>query len=145
MQPLTGDPLWKARLAEDRQREYQAYIHSPGWYERRDACLKRAKGKCEVCRIRKARHAHHLTYARFRNEPPEDLQAICRKCHYEIHAPYPWMARKRARAQGKSRKSANRRNLPAIWDPAWCALAQRRLAESPGDIRASLIASYAHG
>lgn len=60
-------------------------MHSPSWYVKRKACIDRAGGICEICKKRKAVHAHHLIYNRFGFELPEDLQAVCLPCHEDIH------------------------------------------------------------
>lgn len=64
---------------------YDRYMRSPEWYARRKACLKRANGMCQSCLTAKAVHAHHLTYARFQHELPDDLLAVCLPCHEKIH------------------------------------------------------------
>lgn len=65
---------------------YSGYLSSPLWRERRDLIIQRAKGECEVCRTRAAYQIHHLTYARVGRELPDDLVAVCDRCHDEYHA-----------------------------------------------------------
>jgi 5-methylcytosine-specific restriction endonuclease McrA len=69
----------------ERQKRYHAYLRSPEWRERRRVVLARAGGRCERCKLRKAREVHHLTYVRIFNEPPSDLQALCGICHDDAH------------------------------------------------------------
>jgi hypothetical protein len=71
--------------AFNRQSGYQWYLGSAFWRERREAALRRAKGICERCKSRSATHIHHLTYIRIFKERPDDLMALCQKCHEEVH------------------------------------------------------------
>lgn len=66
---------------------YQAYLCSPEWWQRRDAVMERAGGRCEKCHYATADHVHHLTYIRKYHERLEDLIAICEECHTAIHRP----------------------------------------------------------
>lgn len=82
---------WHAERAErverDAQwwRDYDAYLQSPEWAERRRRVLRRAGGICEGCLTNRATQVHHLTYARVRAEMLFDLVAICGDCHERIH------------------------------------------------------------
>jgi 5-methylcytosine-specific restriction endonuclease McrA len=71
---------------ERRQREYRQYLRSEGWMLRRQVALDRARGFCEDCGARGSLDVHHRTYKRKGNERPEDLVAVCRRCHKERHA-----------------------------------------------------------
>jgi 5-methylcytosine-specific restriction endonuclease McrA len=75
--------------AFDRRRAYQWYLGSVIWKKRSFACLERANGICERCGKRPATEAHHITYIRVFNEHPDDLQALCRECHEEVHLGKP--------------------------------------------------------
>lgn len=66
--------------------EYQEYLRSPRWRDKRAAVMRRAKGRCEYCRDRRARHVHHVTYARIFREPLRDLAALCVRCHKKAHS-----------------------------------------------------------
>lgn len=78
--------------------QYQAYIDSPEWQEKRRAVLERDEHRCTRCgrrngdrdqRIegRKAvLHVHHLTYVRLGNESLGDLLVLCEHCHMQEHA-----------------------------------------------------------
>ena len=70
---------------KQRQREYGQYLRSPGWKQRRQVALDRAGGFCEDCGARTSLDVHHRTYKRKGNERPEDLVAVCRRCHGERH------------------------------------------------------------
>jgi hypothetical protein len=63
-------------------RAYQDYVRSPEWRQLRKQVLIRANGRCERCGLlARPLTIHHLTYERFRNERPTDLQVICNPCH----------------------------------------------------------------
>lgn len=65
---------------------YNEYLKSAIWAEVRRRVIARVRGGlCEVCRAAAATDAHHLTYDRAGHERWGDLQAVCLKCHEEIH------------------------------------------------------------
>lgn len=66
--------------------EYNRYLKSPEWQQKRQAVIRRAEGRCELCGMRKPIQVHHLTYARMRHELPEDLAALCFDCHKRQHS-----------------------------------------------------------
>jgi 5-methylcytosine-specific restriction endonuclease McrA len=68
---------------------YQWYLGSKFWRERRVDAFRRAKGICEHCNTRPATEVHHRTYIRVFNEHPNDLVALCRPCHADIHFKTP--------------------------------------------------------
>jgi len=65
--------------------EYQAYLNSPKWQSKRRQVLQRAKHLCERCKKAQAIQVHHKTYERIFCERLSDLQAVCGRCHMEIH------------------------------------------------------------
>jgi 5-methylcytosine-specific restriction endonuclease McrA len=78
------------RNATNDQKEwhkiYYRYLKSAIWQEKRKDTLKRAKGKCEKCKISfiddSNLDVHHISYDRVGgNEKPEDLQVLCYQCH----------------------------------------------------------------
>jgi hypothetical protein len=75
--------------AFNRRSTYQWYLGTAFWREQREAVLRRAKGVCEQCKQRSAVQIHHLTYVRIFKELPNDLMALCQKCHAEIHNKTP--------------------------------------------------------
>lgn len=69
-----------------KKAEYIAYIASEKWKSFRNGIIKERGRKCEKCGQDKGEiHAHHLTYERFMNELPEDIQLLCKACHMAIH------------------------------------------------------------
>lgn len=69
--------------------EYQKYLSSPEWREKRDEAINRANRICECCELFPATIGHHLTYDRIGNELPSDLVAVCFHCHALIHRRQP--------------------------------------------------------
>jgi hypothetical protein len=65
----------------DRQEEYDEYMSSPDWQVIRNQILERANHQCEQCGTTGELHVHHLHYENFKNELPEDLEALCPSCH----------------------------------------------------------------
>lgn len=103
--------------------EYEQYLRSPAWREKRAAALKRSNGKCQDCLDeRKMRgfasgylvwpgqEVHHLTYERVGNERPEDLIALCERHHLARHGVDPQRERELAIMK------ANDAALPE-WEP----------------------------
>lgn len=65
--------------------EYQAYLDTDEWRERRRAVLERDHYLCQSCLTAKATIVHHLTYAHLFNEPLFDLVSVCEDCHRMLH------------------------------------------------------------
>ena len=70
---------------KERQREYRRYLKSAGWRRRRSTAVARSDGFCEDCGSRSDLDVHHRTYARKGAELPNDLVALCRRCHTARH------------------------------------------------------------
>ncbi len=66
-------------------RKYLAYMRSDQWKRVRDEHLERCDRWCEICHNAKATQVHHTTYVRLGWEYPQDLCAVCVKCHHDIH------------------------------------------------------------
>lgn len=76
----------KNLAAEKRRNEYLEYLNSDKWRAFRLGIMKERGRKCEKCGQDKGEiHAHHLTYERFMNELPEDIQLLCKPCHMAVH------------------------------------------------------------
>src|SRR5690606_33653832 len=65
--------------------KYREYLYSDVWKEKRKEIMLRDNYICQNCKVEKAEEVHHLTYDNLFNEPLEDLQALCRTCHLNIH------------------------------------------------------------
>lgn len=65
---------------------YKQYLLSHHWYQIRRQVILRANYRCERCECVPDRfQIHHRTYARLGFEKLSDLQALCIKCHKEVH------------------------------------------------------------
>jgi len=71
-----------------RQKQYQTYMSSDAWRQKRLLVLERDLHKCQArmkgCTI-KADHVHHVSYQFLGDEPLWDLQSVCVNCHRRIH------------------------------------------------------------
>ena len=65
---------------------YREYLGLPWWGFVHDRAIKRARGVCELCQQAEAREAHHTTYERVGEEKPDDMVALCRRCHQHVTA-----------------------------------------------------------
>lgn len=75
----------RAAIWEERQLFRLNCYKTVHWQTMRRIIFARCNGICEHCHIRKAEQGHHLTYDRLGCELPEDLLAVCRLCHEELH------------------------------------------------------------
>lgn len=76
--------LRQDEIARCKTMPYAEYLRLPWWDFIHDRTIKRAKGTCELCGQHEAREAHHTTYERIGQERPEDMVALCRRCHQHI-------------------------------------------------------------
>jgi len=66
--------------------EYHSYLRSYKWRSKAEQCKRRAKYRCQLCgREDIPLDAHHNNYDNLGDEKPEDLIALCRRCHREWH------------------------------------------------------------
>ena len=81
------------QMAKDFSR---AFYNSKMWQDARDRCLREAGGWCEVCAQRGVFSPAVIVHHRITLTPelmkrpdiltaPENLMAVCQKCHNEIH------------------------------------------------------------
>lgn len=71
------------------QVDYESYLLSPEWRERRAERIRFAAGKCEVCCSRDRLEVHHRTYERLGAELMTDLLVLCDDCHGRFHDKLP--------------------------------------------------------
>jgi hypothetical protein len=69
--------------------DYDAYLASPEWWQRREAAVAAAGGRCQLCNGTKNLNVHHRTYVRLGRENPSDLTVLCRGCHEKHHNVMP--------------------------------------------------------
>lgn len=82
-----------SRECEERSKEksrkwwedYNAYLLTEKWKDKRRLVLARDNEICRACLIRQAQQVHHLTYERVFDEPLLDLVSVCIPCHERIH------------------------------------------------------------
>lgn len=89
------------------KQEYHAYLLSKKWRTKRKKLIRLKGGKCEKRDSAKSLHVHHLHYKNIFHEKMEDLQLLCKKCHYKIHkraAPKKNNHRKKSRKTKGTRK-----------------------------------------
>jgi 5-methylcytosine-specific restriction endonuclease McrA len=79
-----GLQLRQDEIQRCRTMPYSQYLKLPWWDFKRHQTLKRARGLCELCQDHEAREAHHTTYERIGEEKPDDLVALCRRCHQHV-------------------------------------------------------------
>lgn len=65
--------------------DYQEYLLSETWQERRKAALEWAENRCQICNSDKELNVHHRTYERLGNERLADLTVLCKQCHSSHH------------------------------------------------------------
>lgn len=65
--------------------EYQTYISSDGWKQRKADYFAKHPRRCTACGSESAIHLHHRTYARMGRELNEDLTPLCQPCHSKVH------------------------------------------------------------
>ena len=67
------------------KKKYKEYGKSQRWKDLKNVALKRANSICEVCG-KSAQVVHHKSYpANFKDDNLDNLQVLCKKCHYNIH------------------------------------------------------------
>lgn len=81
-----------AAEARERERErlrtmpYRDYLKTEHWQRLREAALRRARFRCQVCNVGHLRlNVHHRTYERRGSERNDDLIVLCERCHLLFH------------------------------------------------------------
>lgn len=74
-----------AELEFDGYSDYEEYLGSEKWAEKRQKVLRRDLRRCQACLDSEATQVHHLTYDRIFEEPLFDLVSVCRPCHERLH------------------------------------------------------------
>lgn len=64
--------------------EYEQYLASVSWADKRDERLRLSRGMCESCGANRKIQVHHLTYERIFKEEMDDLMCLCEQCHNEL-------------------------------------------------------------
>jgi 5-methylcytosine-specific restriction endonuclease McrA len=74
-----------AFITNNRKKAYNQYIASKKWREFRSGILKERGFHCELCKSQKNLELHHLSYANFGFEKPEQVIILCENCHKKAH------------------------------------------------------------
>lgn len=61
--------------------EYNLYLKSETWMNKRTLVLKRDNYTCQSCLISQATQVHHTTYRHVYNELLFELVSVCKQCH----------------------------------------------------------------
>jgi len=85
--------------------DYNQYILSPEWQEKRKSALIRADHCCQLCRSTKKLNVHHNTYVRLGKELDSDLVVLCEECHKFFHV--------KRDPRTKNKYADEAKNLPA--------------------------------
>ena len=99
---------------------YQDYIASPEWREKRARLFKRGQiARCWCCnrkaRVGKSLDAHHLTYEHFGDERPGELVLLCQMCHAMVHLKAVDLTASLSEATDFVRQIRRTRTMPAGW------------------------------
>lgn len=73
------------RISQKPMTEYQEYLETPHWQQKRAEALARSGGKCSQCGATENLDVHHKTYVRLGAEELADLVVLCRDCHFAKH------------------------------------------------------------
>lgn len=77
---IIGNRLWSFGF-----KNYQDYLQSWYWADKKKLILELKGNKCEKCGKTKSLQVHHLTYDSLCNENQHDVEVLCKKCHEEAH------------------------------------------------------------
>ena len=67
------------------QPDYDSYIKSQVWLERRNKYFQTHEKRCYMCGSTQNIQLHHKTYERVGREPDDDLEPLCAECHKKVH------------------------------------------------------------
>src|SRR3990172_1829438 len=73
-------------MADTTTFNYQEYMASRAWAEKKEGVLWRAGGRCERCKAEGRLQGHHLTYENVGHEYLNELLGVCRPCHEYLSA-----------------------------------------------------------
>lgn len=65
--------------------DFDGYMNSSMWEEKRKSILERDGYKCTFCGSAKNLRVHHITYENIPYEKDGDLITVCNKCHEKLH------------------------------------------------------------
>ena len=68
-----------------KHEEYENYLQSDDWREKRRLVLRRCGNICECCLQNDAIQVHHTNYKTLFDEVAWDLKGVCITCHKRLH------------------------------------------------------------
>lgn len=77
---------YQAQFKGSIERTYREYIKSRHWEARKDAYFETNARECSLCGSGARVELNHIYYGNFGFERDEDLIALCRRHHEELHA-----------------------------------------------------------
>jgi hypothetical protein len=80
--------IYNASWDFNTNQQYNEYLTTEEWHNKRRLVLNRCNYICEACLINRAVQAHHLTYENIYNENLFELVGVCIPCHKKIHNLY---------------------------------------------------------
>lgn len=90
-------------------KQYQAYLESDEWKNKRIQLFILRGNKCEKCGSSKHIQVHHKTYKRIFNEKLSDLMVVCGDCHQKIHGITQTSKKKRPTKKKTGNKTMSRK------------------------------------
>lgn len=69
----------------ENQREYQKYLKSDIWQQKRKELAEFYGHKCVFCKREEKLHLHHFNYDCLGKETFRDVVMLCKGCHLRIH------------------------------------------------------------
>src|SRR5882762_4643094 len=86
--PFTDGQKYKCQdcvLGTKNKVPYPEYLKTDHWQIIKGEALERAKRKCQLCSSKRRLEVHHNTYDHLWCELPEDVIALCSRCHKKHH------------------------------------------------------------
>lgn len=124
-----------------KQREYNQYLGSREWQEKRFAVLQRDGYRCTACKSKSRLEVHHLVYSKIRGEEAlSQLTTLCHVCHLKQHGMSDkadreeWREQKRQTAIDAGLKSTGQyqrtkiKQLNGVDHDAWLRKMEREIA-----------------
>lgn len=89
---IGGKKMEHKHIGKIRGIDYDTYLKSEAWHEKRMMVARLANFTCQRCHreVYRGFHIHHLSYRHFGDEPLCDLLFLCEDCHKAIHEEKKW-------------------------------------------------------
>jgi 5-methylcytosine-specific restriction endonuclease McrA len=73
------------KLTQQQRNRLNRFRRLHRWHSLWITVWLRCGNTCESCGVRPMEELHHLHYQTYGNESPEDMQGLCRFCHWMYH------------------------------------------------------------